>query len=195
MDVLKKYSIAFKGLGEGTHRFDMKVDDRFFEAFEGSEIRRGNADVRLTLDKRGNGMALDFDIRGEVAVECDRCLEEFMMPVRYEGTLHVRYSDCERESDGEVMWISPSETELNVAQYIYESIVLSLPYQRVHPDGACNPEMLERFRIVSDQEFASIEARAGGGKEHNEGEWAKLAALREQMEAEEEEPEKPRGTK
>ena len=119
MDVLKKYSIAFKGLGEGTHRFDMKVDDRFFEAFEGSEIRRGNADVRLTLDKRGNGMALDFDIRGEVAVECDRCLEEFMMPVRYEGTLHVRYSDCERESDGEVMWISPSETELNVAQYIY----------------------------------------------------------------------------
>lgn len=75
MDVLKKYSIAFKGLGEGTHRFDMKVDDRFFEAFEGSEIRRGNADVRLTLDKRGNGMALDFDIRGEVAVECDRCLE------------------------------------------------------------------------------------------------------------------------
>ena len=69
MDVLKKYSIAFKGLGEGTHRFDMKVDDRFFEAFEGSEIRRGNADVRLTLDKRGNGMALDFDIRGEVAVE------------------------------------------------------------------------------------------------------------------------------
>lgn len=136
MDVLKKYSIAFKGLGEGTHRFDMKVDDRFFEAFEGSEIRRGNADVRLTLDKRGNGMALDFDIRGEVAVECDRCLEEFMMPVRYEGTLHVRYSDCERESDGEVMWISPSETELNVAQYIYESICLSLPYQRVHPDDS-----------------------------------------------------------
>ena len=136
MDVLKKYSIAFKGLGEGTHRFDMKVDDRFFEAFEGSEIRRGNADVRLTLDKRGNGMALDFDIRGEVAVECDRCLEEFMMPVRYEGTLHVRYSDCEQESDGEVMWISPSETELNVAQYIYESICLSLPYQRVHPDDS-----------------------------------------------------------
>ena len=147
MDVLKKYSIAFKGLGEGTHRFDMKVDDRFFEAFEGSEIRRGNADVRLTLDKRGNGMALDFDIRGEVAVECDRCLEEFMMPVRYEGTLHVRYSDCERESDGEVMWISPSETELNVAQYIYESICLSLPYQRVHPDDSegrstCDPDML-----------------------------------------------------
>ena len=131
MDVLKKYSIAFKGLGEGTHRFDMKVDDRFFDAFEGSEIRRGNADVRLTLDKRGNGMALDFDIRGEVAVECDRCLEEFMMPVRYEGTLHVRYSDCERESDGEVMWIRPS-TPPRSTNTPYEVMFLTVP-SRIWP--------------------------------------------------------------
>ena len=184
MDVLKKYSIAFKGLGEGTHRFDMKVDDRFFEAFEGSEIRRGNADVRLTLDKRGNGMALDFDIRGEVAVECDRCLEEFMMPVGYTGTLAVRYSETEQESDGEVMWMLPGEDRVELAQYIYESIVLSLPYQRVHPEGECNPEMLKRFRIVSDREFASIEAAAEGAGERGGGEWAKLAALRERMEAE-----------
>ena len=142
MDVLKKYSIAFKGLGEGTHR--------------------GNADVRLTLDKRGNGMALDFDIRGEVAVECDRCLEEFMMPVRYEGTLHVRYSDCERESDGEVMWISPSETELNVAQYIYESICLSLPYQRVHPD-------------VSEEEFDRL---CPGTETDGSSPWKKLKEIK-----------------
>ena len=107
----------------------------------------------------------------------------------------VKFSEEVHEYDGEVMWMLPGEDQVDLKQYIYESIVLSLPYQRVHPDGACNPEMLERFRIVSDQEFASIEARAGGGKEHNEGEWAKLAALREQMEAEEEEPEKPRGTK
>ena len=180
MDVLKKYSIAFKGLGEGTHRFDMKVDDRFFEAFEGSEIRRGNADVRLTLDKRGNGMALDFDIRGEVAVECDRCLEEFMMPVRYEGTLHVRYSDCERESDGEVMWISPSETELNVAQYIYESICLSLPYQRVHPDDSegrstCDPDMLSRFRIVSEGE---VDRLCPGTETDGSSPWKKLKEIK-----------------
>ena len=94
----------------------------------------------------------------------------------------------------------PGEDQVDLKQYIYESIVLSLPYQRVHPEGMCNPDMLERFRIVSDQEFASIEARAGGGA-HNEGEWAKLAALRERMEAGEETPEKgeagekPRGTK
>lgn len=74
------------------------------------------------------------------------------------------------------------EDEVDLTQYIYESIVLALPYQRVHPDGECNPEMLERFRIVSDEEFGGIEARAEA-EGRNEGEWAKLAALKEQMEA------------
>ena len=74
------------------------------------------------------------------------------------------------------------EDEVDLTQYIYESVVLALPYQRVHPDGECNPEMLERFRIVSDEEFGGIEARAEA-EGRNEGEWAKLAALKEQMEA------------
>lgn len=55
------------------------------------------------------------------------------------------------------MWISPAEGEVSLAQYIYESIVLSLPYQRVHPEGECDADMLHRFRIVSQEEFSQIE--------------------------------------
>ena len=185
MSTLTKCSIAHKALSVGTHRFDFKIGDRFFEAFEGSEIHRGKADVQVVLNKQSNLLTLDFRIEGEVCVTCDRCLEEFMMPVGYTGTLAVRYSETEQESDGEVMWMLPGEDRVELAQYIYESIVLSLPYQRVHPEGECNPEMLERFRIVSDREFASIEAAAEGAGERGGGEWAKLAALKERMEAQE----------
>ena len=94
----------------------------------------------------------------------------------------VKFSDEVHEYDGEVMWMLPGEDRVELAQYIYESIVLSLPYQRVHPDGECNPDMLERFRIVSDEEFGRLEDRAEA-EGRNEGEWAKLAALKEQMEA------------
>ena len=38
-------------------------------------------------------------------------------------------------------------------------------------------------RIVSDSELAAVEARAGA-QEHDGGEWAKLAALKERLEAE-----------
>ena len=106
------------------------------------------------------------------------------MPIDFEGQLVVKFSDEVHEYDGEVMWMLPGEDRVELAQYIYESIVLSLPYQRVHPEVDCNPEMLERFRIVSDREFASIEAAAEGAGERGGGEWAKLAALRERMEAE-----------
>lgn len=58
------------------------------------------------------------------------------------------------------MWISPSEPEVSLAQYIYESVVLSLPYQRVHAEGECDADMLRRFRIVSEEEFSQIEHEA-----------------------------------
>ncbi len=72
----------------------------------------------------------------------------------------VKFSEAGGEYDGEVLWLYPGDTEVDMAQYVYESIVLSLPYRRVHPDGGCDPAMLERFRIVSPQEFAAIEADA-----------------------------------
>lgn len=94
------------------------------------------ASVSVELVKTERLLTLDFTIDGEVEVTCDRCLDEFMMPVHYAGTLQVRFLETEKESDGEVMWLSPNETELPLGQYIYESISLSLPYRKIHPEDA-----------------------------------------------------------
>ena len=184
MEVAQRYSIAWKGLKNGTYRFDFKVDNALFEAYGSTDIKDGDLSVGVTLERGESMLSLQTVIRGTVTVACDRCLEDCRLPVAFDGTLLVRFSDEVADYDGEVMWISPAEGEVSLAQYIYESIILSLPYQRVHPEGECNPEMLERFRIVSDREFASIEAAAEGAGERGGGEWAKLAALRERMEAE-----------
>lgn len=181
MEVAQRYSIAYKGLKNGRHDFRFEVDEALFEAFGSTEIKDGKCEVEVGMDRSETQLTLDVVITGYVVVECDRCLEDCRVPIDFEGQLVVKFSDEVREYDGEVMWMLPAEDRVELAQYIYESIVLSLPYQRVHPDGECNPEMLERFRIISDREFASIEAEARG--EHNDGEWAKLAALRERMEA------------
>ena len=184
MEVAQRYSIAYKGLKNGRHDFRFEVDESLFEAFGSTEIKDGRCEVSVGMDRSEAQLILDVQITGYVVVECDRCLEDCRVPIDFEGRLVVKFSDEVHEYDGEVMWMLPGEDQVELAQYIYESIVLSLPYQRVHPEGECNPEMLERFRIISDREFASIEAAAEGEGERNEGEWAKLAALREQMEAE-----------
>ena len=183
MEETQRYSIVFKGLKNGHHEFRFEVDESLFEAFENSGIKGGACEVQVDLNREESQLVLDVSISGHVVVACDRCLEDCRIPVDFEGRLLVKFSDEVREYDGEVLWLLPGEEQVDLAQYIYESIVLSLPYQRVHPEGECNPEMLKRFRIVSDSEFSAIEERAAS-REHNEGEWAKLAALREQMIAE-----------
>ncbi len=185
MDAHKRYDIHFKGLGAGEHRFSFGVDDEFFAAFEGSEVKKGNATADVVLHKSGSLMTLDFTIKGTVTVECDRCLGDCELPVDFRETLSVRFSDKiaaeQSEFDGEVMWINTGESTLNVAQYIYESIVLSLPYQRVHPDGKCDPEMLERFSIVSEDEFEEMAAASEMQKMADNPEWEKLRKLKEQL--------------
>ena len=181
MEVAQRYSIAWKGLKNGRYDFRFEVDGSLFEAFESTEIKDGRCEVSVGVDRSEKQLTLDVGITGHVVVACDRCLEDCRIPVDFEGRLMVRFSEEEHEYDGEVLWLVPGEDEVDLAQYIYESIVLSLPYQRVHPEGECDPDMLGRFRIVSDEEFASIEAGAGG-EERRGGEWAKLAELRERME-------------
>ncbi|MEG0807847.1 MAG: DUF177 domain-containing protein [Alistipes sp.] len=178
MEVTETYSIAYKGLKNGLHDFQFEVDSALFAAYDNTEIKNCDCAVAVALGRAETMLTLDVTITGEVTVACDRCLEDCSLPIDFEGELLVKFSDEIDEYDGEVMWLSPVENEVNLAQYIYESILLSLPYQRVHPEGQCDPVMLERFRIISEEELTAIAARA---EEHNEGEWAKLAALKEQM--------------
>lgn len=187
MDTTKGYSIAYKGLKNGVHDFDFEVGGALFEAYGSAEIKGGSCRAHVALTKTDTQLVADVAIRGEVVVACDRCLEDCRVPVEFEGRLLVKFSDQVREYDGEVLWLLPGEDEVDLAQYIYESIVLSLPYQRVHPEGQCDPEMLRRFRIVSGEEFAQIEAGAG---QTGNAAWESLAALKERMESDEAGPEK-----
>ena len=183
MEVNKQYSVAYKGLKNSSFDFVFEVDDALFVAYESKEILGGNCHVEATMLKGESQLEFDFTITGEVTCECDRCLEPCQVPIDYEGHLIVRISDEEGEYDGDVMWLNPADNEVDLTQYIYESIVLSLPYQRVHPEGECNPDMLARFTIATQAEVDALEAEVESDNSGiNEGDFNKLAALKAQME-------------
>ncbi len=133
MEVANRYSIAFKGLKNGTYDFAFDIDRALFEAFESPEIKDGACRAEVRMERGESLLTLDVAIGGHVVVACDRCLEDCEVPIDYSGRLAVRISDEEHEYDGETLWLHPCDAELDLAQYLYESIVLSLPYQRVHP--------------------------------------------------------------
>ena len=76
MDVTKQYAIAWKGLKNGTYRFDFKVDNALFEAYGSTDIKDGDLSVGVTLERGESMLSLQTVIRGTVTVACDRCLED-----------------------------------------------------------------------------------------------------------------------
>lgn len=145
----RQYIIAFKGLKNGAHQFEFDIDKAFFTALEYSEVSTGKLLARVDLEKKTNLMELDISIEGMVTVACDRCLEEFEQEVSYFGNLYYKVASGTSEDD-EVIFLSESDFEIDLMHYFYESIVLSLPMPRVHPEdetgqSGCNPEMIKRI--------------------------------------------------
>ena len=126
------------------------IDDKFFDDYEQSEITKGKVKAEVDLDKRTSMLEFHFRIAGNVTIICDRCLDEFEMPIEYEATLFVKFGDTSEEQTDEIIVLSHNEFEIDVAQYIYEFVHLSLPYKRVHPNDSkgrstCNKEMLKKL--------------------------------------------------
>jgi len=123
---LQPFVVSLTGLKPGTSVCSWHADGAFFELFGNTEILAADVAVEMTL--RNHGLSLDASckISGSVTVECDRCLEELVMPV--EVSFEESYS-----SEG-------GESEIDLSQDIYDYICTSLPMQRVHPDGECNQE-------------------------------------------------------
>ncbi len=183
MNVEKDFSIAFKGLKPGVYTYDFEVDNSLFEAFESAEIKDGTCAVRVELRRLETMLDMAIEVVGKVVVPCDRCLEDCEIPIAYEGNLVVKFSSEEQEYDGEVMWLTPADDKVDLAQYIYESVVLSLPYQRVHSEGECDAEMLKHFSVVSAEELEAMEARVEAENSSlSQENRAQLEALKAQME-------------
>ena len=147
------YTIPINDLKDGKHQYGFDVADEIFEAFPESEVKKCSIHVDTELIKRGTNIEVFFRLNGKVTVTCDRCLDEFEMPIENEGHLFFEQSDEPGEVSDELIMISRSESRLDLKQYIYEFISLAIPAQKYHPEdengnSACDPEMLRRLNEI-----------------------------------------------
>lgn len=152
MKVLDHFSIPYKGLKNGAHRFVFEVDDAFFAAFENSYVAGGKIAAELEFDKRPDLAIATFGVQGKVRVSCDRCLQEFDKEVEGDFTLHVKTGLPDPDQD-EVMFIDPETSVINFGTYLYESISLLLPMSIVHDNiGDCDPDIVSKMSGRADDE-------------------------------------------
>jgi uncharacterized metal-binding protein YceD (DUF177 family) len=152
-----KYNVDFKGLNEGLHDFEFEVDNKFFEHFEESLVDNGKVRIKVILEKRSSFMKLHFKIKGWLELTCDRCLENYHQPIKHETEMFVKFGENKIDDGENVIWITPEDHQINLAQIIYEFVTLSIPLRHVHPknnDGRrdCNKEMLEKLKNYTHPE-------------------------------------------
>lgn len=156
MDALISYTLPVKGMGVGIHGFDFQIDHLFFEHFESSPIQEAEIDLHLDFDKRIDMYVLDFSFSGTVRTECDRCLAPIQLPLEGDEQLVVKFSHEPGDEEADIVYVSPDIEQFNVAQYIYEYIVLSLPMIKVYDCEdddplPCDEEMLNRLEAEDEE--------------------------------------------
>ncbi len=160
MRALTHFSVPIKGLKDGIHQYQIKIEDDFFNKFEKSIIKKGNFQIEIDLFKKSNHLEIDFKIDGTMKTDCDRCLAKIDLPVYGEHKLIVKFTVDEMNDEEEVWAITYDTHELILNKAIYEFVNLSVPlikrydceFEDPRPCNLKATEFLDREYIEEEEE-------------------------------------------
>ncbi len=165
MKKMKAYQVPFTGLKEGKHHFEFKIENSFFEYFGYEEFNTSVIVVNLVLNKKATMLELVFTATGNANVNCDRTNEPFDQKIEATLNLIVQFGAEFNNENEEILILPQGEFQIEVQQYIYEMIVLSIPVKLEHPgliDGTLKTDMLakiEEYSRKSKKEEQEIDPR------------------------------------
>jgi uncharacterized metal-binding protein YceD (DUF177 family) len=157
MNYQREFEIGWFGLALGVHEFEYQIDKAKLKRLEYPKIEGlddYSFNVKMNFDKKSSFFQLKFVIEGVANTICDRCGDPLNIEIWDEFDLIVKLTNeenlaqLEDEDEGDVVFISRNETVINVLEWIYEFIQLSIPIQKIHKNDEegksfCNPKALE----------------------------------------------------
>ncbi|MDO5656447.1 MAG: DUF177 domain-containing protein [Flavobacteriaceae bacterium] len=138
----------------GKHTFQFQISQEFFDLFKfNQDFTQPEFVVNLNLEKHTTFLDLNFQTQGKVVVDCDITLEPYTQKVENALDLVVKFGHEFDDTDDEVWVIPEGEHEINVAQLIYEMILLGIPNKRLSPKARKNShEILEKYAPKAEDE-------------------------------------------
>ncbi|WP_179318675.1 YceD family protein [Winogradskyella helgolandensis] len=161
MKALKSYTIPFVGLKIGMHHFDFQIDNTFFKHFEFDEYNAVDVKIDLEFEKRSTLLELYFSAKGSINLNCDITNEPYDQAINDDFKLVVKFGNEYNDDNEDILIIPHGEYEINVAQYIYELIILAVPIKRIHPgieDGTLQSDILSKLEELSPSEDHKVKS-------------------------------------
>ena len=158
MKALQEFEIPFLGLKEGVHDYAFDIDAEFFESFDYSEVKQGQIHVDVSMERQERMLIFVFNIKGSVELPCDRCLAPMQQEVAGDERLIVKFGQEWEEESEEVIIMPETESRIDISGFIYEYIMLMLPYKKVHQESeetgesTCDESMVEKVEQHSAKE-------------------------------------------
>lgn len=154
MASLKDYKIKFSGLTLGEHSFDYQMNNEFFGLFDYHEFEKSNLSAKVHLKKKPNGLDLQISINGEITIPCDISTDLYDQPIEAVTEVVVKFGDEFDDTNEAVLILPHGEYEFNIAQYLYELAVLTVPLKRVSLEaleGLKGKEIREKLEDLSPE--------------------------------------------
>ncbi len=173
MNLLKEFDIPFSGLKQGKHKFEFEIENKFFESFGYNEFNAADVHLEVTLDKMSTMLEVHFSGQGSVNVNCDVTSEPFDQELNAVLDLVVKFGEEYNDENDEILILPHGEHQFNIAQYIYEMLVLAVPQKRVHPgvlDGTLKSPTLDKLQELHPKESKE-------DKNNNDPRWDVLKKL------------------
>ena len=141
--------IRIAGLNDGEHRQAFEIKDKFFKAYEDSEVKAGKFIVTTLVVLRGLDRKLTINIEGIITnLLCDYCTKRLEWAISTTLNFVIKESKNETKSTDEMIYVFPNQHQLDINQLIFEMINLSVPNKRIHnkseqKNGKCDKKMLQ----------------------------------------------------
>jgi len=152
MKPLKEFTIPFVGLKVGKHHFDYEIKKEFFDYFEYEDFNSSELKVDLEFIKKSTLLELHFEVAGTVNINCDVTNEPYDQEIKNGFDLVVNFGEEFNDENIDILILPHGEYEVNIQQYIYELIVLSVPLKRIHPgveDGTLDSDIFNKLEELS----------------------------------------------
>lgn len=135
------YKVQLASLPDGHHEQDFEIGTEFFKNMENPDIISADVHVHLDLEKKNELYDCTFTVKGNLQIPCDRCLDPLDHEVDTEYHVTVKYGDNYNDEADNLLTIPYSNSFLNVAYILNDTILLTIPMRHVHPLGKCNRAM------------------------------------------------------
>jgi len=141
---ISQYNINLKSISEKDN-FSFDFSNKLFLYYDKENyLKNPNGTCNIQIDKRDGLIEMYFNLMGNVILNCDRSLKEFIFKINKKKKIIIKFEKIDEEINDEIVFVKQNTHTINVSKFIYEFFLLSIPLKRIHP-SLVNENNIDNF--------------------------------------------------